>query len=57
MFSEEYKKAKKSYDNKLAKAETTGTKFTTVSGEPINPLYSPDDIAGQNFLDDINFPG
>ncbi|MHB8906010.1 MAG: acyl-CoA mutase large subunit family protein [Melioribacteraceae bacterium] len=57
MFSEEYKKAKKLYDNKLAKAETTGTKFTTVSGEPINPLYSPDDIAGQNFLDDINFPG
>ena len=57
MFSEEYKKAKKSYDNKLAKAETTGTKFTTVSGEPINPLYTPDDIAGQNFLEDINFPG
>ncbi|MHB8931696.1 MAG: acyl-CoA mutase large subunit family protein [Melioribacteraceae bacterium] len=57
MFSEDYKKAKKSYDNKLAKAETTGTKFTTVSGEPINPLYTPDDIAGQNFLEDINFPG
>ncbi len=57
MFSEEYKKAKKSYENKLAKAEETGMKFTTVSGEPINPLYSPDDLAGQNFLDDINFPG
>ena len=57
MFSEDYKKAKKSYENKLAKAEATGTKFTTVSGEPINPLYTPDDIAGQNFLDDINFPG
>ena len=57
MFSEEYKKAKKSYDNKLSKTEENGFKFTTVSGEPINPLYSPDDLAGQNFLDDINFPG
>jgi len=57
MFSEDYKKAKKSYENKLAKAEGTGAKFTTVSGEPINPLYTPDDIADQNFLDDINFPG
>ncbi|MCX6170703.1 MAG: methylmalonyl-CoA mutase family protein [Ignavibacteriales bacterium] len=57
MFSEEYNKAKKSYENKLTKAEETGMKYTTVSGEPINPLYSPDDLAGQNFLDDINFPG
>ena len=57
MFSEDYKKAKKSYENKLAKSEATGAKFTTVSGEPINPLYTPDDISGQNFLNDINFPG
>ena len=57
MFSEDYKKAKKSYENKLAKSEATGAKFTTVSGEPINPLYTPDDISGQNYLNDINFPG
>jgi methylmalonyl-CoA mutase N-terminal domain/subunit len=57
MASEEYKKAKKSYENKFAKAEETGLKYTTVSGQPINPLYSPDDLADQNFLDDINFPG
>jgi methylmalonyl-CoA mutase N-terminal domain/subunit len=32
-------------------------KFTTVSGEPIEPLYTPDDIAHLNYLTDIGFPG
>lgn len=32
-------------------------KFTTVSGEPIELLYTPDDIAHQNYLLDIGFPG
>jgi methylmalonyl-CoA mutase, N-terminal domain len=32
-------------------------KFTTVSGEPINTLYTPEDIAEINFLNDIGFPG
>lgn len=57
MFSEEYKKAKQSHKSKSAKSEEPGTKYTTVSGLPINPLYSPDDIAGQDFMRDINFPG
>ncbi len=32
-------------------------KFTTVSGEPIEMLYSPDDIHEINFLSEIGFPG
>ncbi|MBI1807545.1 MAG: methylmalonyl-CoA mutase family protein [Ignavibacteria bacterium] len=32
-------------------------KFTTVSGEPIEMLYTPDDIAHLNYLSDIGFPG
>jgi methylmalonyl-CoA mutase N-terminal domain/subunit len=32
-------------------------RFTTVSGEPIAPLYTPDDIARINFLAEIGFPG
>jgi methylmalonyl-CoA mutase, N-terminal domain len=32
-------------------------KFTTVSGEPIEPLYTPADIAHQNYFSDIGFPG
>ena len=33
------------------------TRFTTVSGEPIAPLYTPDDVARINFLSDIGYPG
>ncbi len=57
MFSEDYKKAKDAYLNKLNTANESGMKFTTVSGQTIKPLYSPDDINGNNFLTDINFPG
>ena len=57
MFSDDYKKANQSHKNKLAGKEETGTKFTTVSGEIIKPLYTPDDIADQDFIRDINFPG
>lgn len=32
-------------------------KFTTVSGEPIEILYSPDDVERINYLSDIGFPG
>ena len=32
-------------------------RFTTVSGEPIAPLYTPEDVARINFLSDIGFPG
>ncbi len=57
MFSEEYKRAKDSFQNKLNNTSDTGMKFTTVSSEKINPLYSPDDIGQMDFLRDINFPG
>lgn len=33
------------------------TKFTTISGEPVEPLYTPDDIAQLNYLSDLGFPG
>jgi methylmalonyl-CoA mutase N-terminal domain/subunit len=32
-------------------------RFTTVSGEPVEPLYTPDDISRINYLSDIGFPG
>jgi len=57
MFSDEYKKAKENYSKKLEKASETGMKFTTVSGETINPLYTPDNFNGENFLNEIGFPG
>src|SRR5512141_1331036 len=43
------------------KARATGrqreAKFTTVSGEPIELLYSPEDVADINYLSSIGFPG
>jgi len=32
-------------------------RFTTVSGEPVAPLYTPEDTAAINYLADIGFPG
>jgi methylmalonyl-CoA mutase N-terminal domain/subunit len=57
MNNEEYIKAKEAYLDKLNKAKTTGMKFTSVSGEEVQALYTPDDIKDTDFMRDINFPG
>ena len=57
MFSEDYKRAKDSFQNKLDKSSETGMKYSTVSGENINPIYFPDDIEQLDYLRDLNFPG
>lgn len=55
---DEFSAAKKSWSERAAAASRqTGAKFTTVSGEPIELLYTPDDIAHINALHDIGFPG
>jgi methylmalonyl-CoA mutase N-terminal domain/subunit len=53
----EIKKAKEKYLDKVGKAKTTGMKFTSVSGEDINVLYTPDDIENTDYMKDLNFPG
>ncbi len=57
MFSEEYKRAKELYFKKLESAEESGMKFTTVSGQKINPLYTPEDISNLDYAKEIGFPG
>ncbi|RMD50861.1 MAG: methylmalonyl-CoA mutase [Ignavibacteria bacterium] len=57
MSLEEIKKAKKDYLDKVSNARTTGMKFTSVSGEDVNVLYSPDDIENTDYMRDLNFPG
>ncbi|MEW6506888.1 MAG: methylmalonyl-CoA mutase family protein [Bacteroidota bacterium] len=54
---EDYKRAKKLFEDRLESSGEINWKFTTVSGEPINPLYSPDDVEKIDFLKEINFPG
>src|SRR5712664_3863909 len=48
---------KSAWGQKAGAAKTLPLKFTTVSGEPIDILYTPDDIAHLNYLSDIGFPG
>lgn len=52
-----YKKRRNSYQKKVENTRTTGMKFTTVSGEPIEVFYGPDDIENINYLSEIGFPG
>ncbi len=57
MNSEEFKKSKNKFEEKLRTTKETGMKFTTVSGEPINTLYTPEDLENFDYLRDLNFPG
>jgi methylmalonyl-CoA mutase, N-terminal domain len=41
----------------LKKAPERADSFTTVSGRPIEPLYTADDLAGLDYAPDINDPG
>ncbi|MCX7875521.1 MAG: methylmalonyl-CoA mutase family protein [Melioribacteraceae bacterium] len=57
MNSEEFKNHKNKYEEKLKSTKDTGMKYTTVSGEPIKTLYTPDDIPNFDYLNELNFPG
>ena len=47
----------KTLEPALAKHSERKTRFETVSLEEVNRLYTPADIAEQNFEKDISFPG
>ncbi len=52
------KREKEVWASKAAKSSRhLQAKFTTVSGENVEPLYTPDDIAHINYLSEIGFPG
>ncbi len=57
MLNDEFKKIKKEYEDKVKNTKNTGIKFTTVSGEEIKNLYTPEDVENINFLSEIGFPG
>jgi methylmalonyl-CoA mutase N-terminal domain/subunit len=57
MLDKKYLEKRTEFDEKVKAMKTTGMKFTSVSGEKIDPLYAPDDIENINFLNDIGFPG
>jgi methylmalonyl-CoA mutase N-terminal domain/subunit len=41
----------------LAKSPERGVPFTTISGRPIDRLYTPDDLQGLDYQRDLNSPG
>jgi methylmalonyl-CoA mutase N-terminal domain/subunit len=51
------KEKKKEYLEKVAKTQAQDLEFTTVSSEPVDILYTPDNIEDVDFLEDIGFPG
>ena len=53
----DFKEKRNTYLKKTESIKTSGIKFTTVSGEPIEILYGPDDIENINYLSEIGFPG
>ena len=53
----QYEEGKRAFRNKVGTSKTTGMKFTTVSGEPVESFYGPDDIEDINYLSEIGFPG
>jgi methylmalonyl-CoA mutase, N-terminal domain len=57
MTDKEYNNRRKKYDDIVNSSQTTGMKFTTVSGEDVECLYGPDDIENINYLSEIGFPG
>ena len=57
MDQDKFSKAKAHYRENFANSKKIDMKYTTVSGKPIDPLYTPDNIDDDKFIDDIGFPG
>ena len=55
--SEAYKKLREASNQKVNCSSKDGKLYTTVSGEPVNMVYGPDDLEQLDYLSDLNFPG
>jgi len=52
------KKEKERWKHEMQKkSRDRKDKFITTSSEPVEPLYTPDDMEGTDYLKDIGFPG
>lgn len=57
MHNNDFKSAKAKYFELANKSKTNGMKFTSVSGEDVKVLYTPEEVNEINYLHDIGFPG
>lgn len=55
--SPEYQEALRKWSEKAKSGKTTGMKFTTLSGHPLDVMYNPEDSSAAEYLRDIHFPG
>src|SRR5688572_6310201 len=55
--SPEYLAAKRQWQERHDKGQTTGWKHTTLSGKELDTLYSPKDVTPKEYLEKIGFPG
>lgn len=54
---EKYKAAKEQWEGEFNSAQQRPVKYETVSALPINELYTPEDLAGFDYIEDLGFPG
>ena len=52
-----FQKWNDSLQKQLAKVPEAKARFETISGLPVNPLYTPADVSGLDYLRDLGFPG
>ncbi|HET7153568.1 MAG TPA: methylmalonyl-CoA mutase family protein [Candidatus Kapabacteria bacterium] len=52
-----YEDTKRAWEIRAASSPTTGIKPTTLSGEQVDMLYTPDDTKNLNYMRDLGFPG
>jgi methylmalonyl-CoA mutase N-terminal domain/subunit len=52
-----FEKGKERWERSFAKEPAQDVDFTTVSSEPVKPLYGPDDVADLDYLHELGFPG
>jgi methylmalonyl-CoA mutase N-terminal domain/subunit len=55
--NDKLKKARERFRSRYDSCDERRVEFTTVSSEPVDPLYTPDDIAELDYLNDLGFPG
>ncbi len=55
--AEEFERRKREWESKANESKIRPVKFTTVSGEPVEMLYTPEHTAQMDFENEIGFPG
>jgi methylmalonyl-CoA mutase N-terminal domain/subunit len=57
MSQSEFNRLSEEYQKRLGESRSTGMKFTSVSGEDIDALYTPANLSDIDFNEEIGFPG